>query len=59
MTTPQRAAAGPAQPRPHSPDATMCRTNKAAMAPRLRVVGSSFFWPMRLLPAPRRNALQA
>jgi presqualene diphosphate synthase len=59
MTTPKRAAAGPAQPRPHSPDATMCPTNKAAMAPRLRMVGSSFFWPMRLLPAPRRNALQA
>ena len=32
---------------------------KTTIAQRIRTDGASFFWPMRLLPPPRRDAMQA
>jgi squalene synthase HpnD len=59
MTTLKRVPAGPAQFRHWALKATRSRTDEAAGAPRVRMAGSSFFWPMRLLPAPRHNAMRA
>jgi squalene synthase HpnD len=59
MTTPKRVPTGPARLRLRDSDAPTCRTNEAMRAPRVRMPGSSFFLPMRLLPAPRGNAMYA
>jgi presqualene diphosphate synthase len=59
MATLKRIPAGPAQLRPRDLNAATCRTDKAALAQRARFAGSSFFWPMLLLPAPHRNAMYA
>jgi squalene synthase HpnD len=59
MATPKRIPVSPAQLRTRPPDTVVCRPGAAAAPQRVRMAGSSFFWPMRLLPAPRRNAMHA
>jgi phytoene synthase len=50
----------PISERPRPRTSTVLPDNKDdTNALRRRVVGSSFFWPMQLLPAPRREAMYA
>jgi presqualene diphosphate synthase len=50
----------PISDRPRPRTSTVLPDNKDdTNVPRRRVVGSSFFWPMQLLPAPRREAMYA
>lgn len=55
----ERTNAGLAQIRLREPDPTASSESKAAIERRMRTASSSFFWPMRLLPAPRRKAMHA
>jgi phytoene synthase len=59
MSTIERLYA-PISHRPRSGTSAAVSDNKDdAIALRQRVVGGSFFWPMRFLPAPRREAVYA
>src|SRR5215472_1139809 len=59
MSTIERLYA-PISHRPRSGSSAAVSDNKDdAIALRQPVVGGSFFWPMRFLPAPRREAVYA
>ena len=59
MITLERFIAGSDLVHRRDPGPTTSPTEEAAITQRIRNANPSFFWPTLLLPAPRRNAIQA
>jgi phytoene/squalene synthetase len=59
MITLERFIAGSDLVHRRDPGPTTSSTQEAAIAQRIRNANPSFFWPTLLLPAPRRDAIQA
>jgi phytoene synthase len=59
MITLERLDEGSALSRRGDPGPATSPTEEAAIAQRIRTAGASPFWSRRLLPRPRRNAMQA
>jgi phytoene synthase len=59
MLTLERIDEGPALARARDRGSATWPAEEAAIAQRIRAAGGSFFWSLRLLPAPRRRAMQA
>ncbi len=59
MVTLERIEAGSVQGRRHTPDPATSPLDEAAIEQRICSTSASLFWSMRLLPGPRRKAMQA
>ena len=59
MVTLERIDAGFAPISRRAPGPAASPTEETTIAQRIRTGGTSLFWPMRLLPPPRRDAMQA